>query len=269
MIGVRPEGSMNDPHVDKVYYSLVTSDSCDFNKAAPVEFKTDHFNVKLDREGATFTMKTHCKSRDEACSLIVPFIESWVILSCLQYDYEDFNLKYKSCDTIDRNPPKSDARHVDLSGHISAKFKMNDKAELSVSRSSFPKHPQNFLINQDVETMYVRYHGYLQNCEPLQSMAYMCLTVLEVSANGRDKASKKYNIDKKVLSKLGELVSKRGGPHNIRKAPKKDYEPLSQVEKNWINEVTKKLILRVGEYNFNPKKPLPKIVMSDLPILSS
>jgi len=102
MIGVRPEGSMNDPHVDKVYYSLVTSDSCDFNKAAPVEFKTVHFNVKLDGEGATFTMETHCKSRDEACSLIDPFIKSWVILSCLQYGSEDFNLKYKSCDIIDR-----------------------------------------------------------------------------------------------------------------------------------------------------------------------
>ena len=113
------------------------------------------------------------------------------------------------------------------------------------------------------------------------------LTVLEASASNnasdnnkgkkvkkhkRDNAAEKYNISKTVLETLGKLVTLKGDRQNARKVPGNgEYSPLSPVEKNWVIEVIKKMILRVGEYNFNQKngsnKSLPEITMLDLPNL--
>jgi len=52
--------------------------------------------------------------------------------------------------------------------------------------------------------------------EPLPSMAYFCLTVLEYQAKNREAAAKQYAIDLKVLKKLGGLTAK-GDPMTARK----------------------------------------------------
>ena len=65
----------------------------------------------------------------------------------------------------------------------------------------YPSPPLDLAISPDVQTMHDRYMNYLQGREPLSSMAFFCLTVLENSAGGRKAAARKYQIAKRVLEK--------------------------------------------------------------------
>jgi hypothetical protein len=95
-------------------------------------------------------------------------------------------------------------------------------------------------------------------------MARWCLTVVEYSARGREGAADQYRIDLKVIRKLGELCSNR---QDITEARKSNgpygVTPLKPAEREWIKSVIKILILRVGEYGFDPNARMPQITMSD------
>jgi hypothetical protein len=41
------------------------------------------------------------------------------------------------------------------------------------------------------------------------------------------------------------------------------FTPLTQKEKSWVEEVIKKIILRVGEHACDQQKQLPQITMND------
>jgi hypothetical protein len=114
--------------------------------------------------------------------------------------------------------------------------------------------------------MWHRYVGYLEQHEPLQSMAYFCFTVLEWSAGGGKnklkKAGKKYNMNEKVLKKLSELSSTRGDEKTARKAA--PLAPLSPKEVEWIKAAILVIIRRVGELK---SSSLQLIEMGDLPDL--
>ena len=72
------------------------------------------------------------------------------------------------------------------------------------------------LITPDVQTMYDRYMGYRQGREPLTTMAYFCLTILERSTkknHSREVAAETYGIKLEVLNKIGHLSSEKGEWH--------------------------------------------------------
>jgi len=105
-------------------------------------------------------------------------------------------------------------------------------------------------------------------------MAYMCLTVFQVSARNRPNSKKKdnqrkktaiqYNIDYEVLDRLGELTVK-GDKLEARKASKNGiYDTLKPAEREWIERAVKVLIHRAGEWAYDPKASLKKITMADI-----
>ena len=101
--------------------------------------------------------------------------------------------------------------------------------------------------------MYLRYKLYREGRESLLGMAYWCLTVIEYSARGRTEAADQYRVDLKVLRRLGELCGNRGGINEAKKLNgQAGVTPLKPEEREWIKTVIKTLILRVGEYAFNP-----------------
>lgn len=148
----------------------------------------------------------------------------------------------------------------------------------SVSRaveraSSYPALPENFVASPDVETMWQRYEQYVQGREPLPSMAYFCLTVLETSARNvhgkggnREKALRTYAVQDKVLGKLGELTARLGDAGTARKAGGAG-RPLTSVERDWIERCLRALIRRVGEKAADPQGNFDRITMADLPQL--
>ena len=114
--------------------------------------------------------------------------------------------------------------------------------------------------------MYLRYKAFREGKESLLSMAYMCLTVLETSAGGRSRAASKYSISKAVLNKLGTICSEKGDKNQDRKAPKKGaFAALTVSESEWVIQVVKALIRRVGEYAYRPTASLPAVTISDFP----
>lgn len=119
--------------------------------------------------------------------------------------------------------------------------------------------------------MYIRYKAYRQGRETLTTMANVCRTLLEASTGSKNKQRKKaadqYYIDLEVLSKLGELCDK-GSNEEARKAPKKGtFIPLTPKEKQWIEQVVKEIIRRVGEWSHNPRANLRLLTMSDFPAI--
>jgi len=102
-------------------------------------------------------------------------------------------------------------------------------------------------------------------------MSNICLTELERSTGeqrvkkARRKAAEKYSIEYDVLNKLGNLCAK-GSEKEARKAPMDNkYKPLTTIEKQWIEKVVKSLILRVGEYAYDPNTKFRRITMHDFP----
>ena len=147
--------------------------------------------------------------------------------------------------------------------------------EVSLSRPSgtvgalcYPHPPASDLrITADVESMFTRYMGYLQDREPLAGMAYFCLTVLEYPFRGTDGgktkgAAREYQVSKKVLNTIRRLSSERGGSQ-ARKAEGKDRE-LTDQEHRFLKEATVTIIERAAHKNHST---LPKITKSDLPQL--
>lgn len=88
-------------------------------------------------------------------------------------------------------------------------------------------------------------------------------------SNKREKAAVKYKVEKNVLDMLGKLCSKKGDVNQARKAPENGYYgPLKPVERKWIDETIKKLILRAGEYAYNPTATFSIITISEFSDLS-
>jgi hypothetical protein len=129
----------------------------------------------------------------------------------------------------------------------------------------FPEPPARFRLSPLADMMYQRYRIYRAGRESLTGAAYWCLSVLEYSARGRADAAELYRIDMKVLRKLGELCGHRGDVTG--RYPYGGADPLKPPEREWIRAVVRRLILRAGEYAFDPVSKLPLITMTDFPPL--
>lgn len=257
---------MNDPHVKSLHYRLIPGDSVDYERAEPITVETPDFVMKVGATEATFEMKTHYTTKDEAKARVDSWLRCWEVLVGLEHDPGDLSFSFQRADVIDRAPSETNAKIVNADVHFH--IDITTDAAAHVSRGKYPSSPRNFALSPDVETMYIRYKAYREGRESLLSMAYMCLTVLEASAGGRPDAATKYCIAKPVLDKLGTLCSERGDPQEARKNPKSGtFVALSNTEKEWITMVIKALIRRAGECAHDPKAPFLQLTVNDFPKL--
>lgn len=256
---------MNDPHVNALLYRVITTEDVDYDKAPPLSGETDNFIFTIAGDTASFSMKSHFATEEEAKKVVDEFLKAWSISIGLECTPDEIVFRFESAEIIDRHPQK---QIVELTPHPLSLTLDILPCTIHISKSKFPPPPENFVASPDVETMYSRYRIYRQNRETLLPMAYWFLTMIEASAGGRKDTAKKYCIDLKVLSKLGELSSERGHTVEARKVPKKGaLTPLTPNEKRWIEEVIKRIIFRVGEHAFDPQLKLQKITMNDFPNL--
>ena len=145
---------------------------------------------------------------------------------------------------------------------------------------AYPMPPSGIQITPNIRTMLHRYLGYRENKEPLASMAYFCLTVLNHSvaqlaienSNGTANPSASYSdvqewfgVSSNVYSRLRKLSSRHGG-QEARKAEGmgKDLKP---EERRFLEEGIKRIIRRMAETTHDPSKPLGQITLADLPPL--
>lgn len=258
---------MKDPHVKSLHYHVVPGPHVDYEKAVPITVETDEFTLHVNQKEATFEMKEHYATEEEAKAVADTFLRCWEVLIGLEQNPGDLKFGLQRADVVDRAPAETDSTVLNV--HSSVHLHTAMDAVLHVSRGKFPSPPQDFAVSPDVETMYTRYRAFREGRESLLAMAYMCLTVLEASAGGRANAANKYSIAKPVLDMIGKLCSEMGCPDEARKTPKNGpYVPLSGQEKDWIAQVIKAIIRRAGECDYDPRATFRQLTLNDFPRLN-
>jgi len=256
---------MNDPHVQALIYRVEHGQGVNYDRAEPLEFDLAEFHVRVEENRARLELCAHYSEAETARRAVEPFIHAWELSAGLEGSPDDFRIAYDSAEIIDRSP--TPGVHSLVPTGISLNLSAGTPT-IVVGRISYPSPPQGLHVSPDVVSMYDRYRQFLQGKEPISSMAYFCLTVLEAGASQggrRAAAAKMYHTEKAVLDKLGELTAKKGGA-SARKADGISAE-FTSAERKWVTEALKKLIRRAAEVAHDSAQDLRQITLSDLPSL--
>lgn len=171
---------MRDPHVDWLQYRLECAPATTFQNAPPIEHETAAFRMTLRDGQIRFDFKEHHASIEAAQESVADFLRAWEIDVGLAMGPGEVTFAYEDAGVIDRDPPPPGEPQiasvsVSMAGRASVSF------TVMVARASYPMPPSMFKVSPTVETLWQRYEGYLAKREPLSSMAYFCLTVVESS----------------------------------------------------------------------------------------
>ena len=217
------------------------------------------FRLAVEDGQVRFEFKAHYATEEQAREEIADYIRVWEFDATLRRGNPDsLRLQFEKADIIGRDPTPGAAG---LKAHFVAAG--TGSAKLTVSAPNYPAPPSDVAINCNVEIMHLRYMRYRENREPLPSMAYFCLTVLEAAAGSRKAAAGKYGIDMSVLNRIGDLTANRGGAE-ARKAGGVVTE-LSPQERHFLDRAVKAIVRRAAERAHAPTDALLKISLSELP----
>ena len=233
---------------------MVTDDGVSYENAAPIEFDTADFSGRLEADVLVLSLKRHAADQVEARALVDPFIRAWEIDAGLTIGRPEFTLRFDSAQVVDRAPtPGIHELQANATAIATATL------QLKVFRGHYPVPLLAFRTTPEVEALWARYLRYLAGSEPLLSMAYACLTLLE--RGNRRQAAGLFGVEYEVLSKLGDLTSTRGDALTARK-PGQATAPLSSTEAQWVDAairaVIRHLATRAGD---------KRLKMADLPAL--
>ena len=256
-----------DLHVVSLRYALLSTELITYVNPPPVEFETEEARFRLADGSVTCDMKTHFPTAAAARAVVEPILRAWEVDADLRRKQGELQFKFDRAEIIDRSPapPGVIRAHLVAPAPAISACLIGGTVSVHESRDHYPEPPGTFRLNPDAESILLRYQGCLAGREPLLSMAYWCLTVLEANAGGRKLAATDYRIEEAVLRMMGELTSRRGDRLSARKATAGPAQPLTGPESAWLAAAVKTLIWRLGDTRKPPALPL--ITMSDFPRL--
>ena len=231
---------MVDPHVVALTYRIEHSRSVAYRNPPPLAREERQFHLEVKEGTVRFEFKEHFPTERQARDAVAQYIESWQMSADLEGGPGSFRLVFQDAEVVDRQPSPGGVslRMSARAGKPRASFRMR-----AVSRR-YPEPPADCdFQHPDVKAMYVRFIGHRQGDEPLASMAYFCLTVLEHSVQPpkrREKAARRWRIDKAVLDRVAELSSTRGGTA-ARKA-EGIGKPLTSEERRFLHDAIRSTI---------------------------
>ena len=245
------ETDVNDPHVVALNYRIDHSSSVGYDNAAPLDHSEEAFDIHVEDGRVRFVMKRHHATESEAVEAVEDYIRAWERFAALQNGPNEFTLVFAGAEIKDRDP-KPGIKYGSAM-FVSGRPSFNIVGR--VLKAAYPQPPSRRLeFNPDIDSMYHRYIGYRTGREPLPSMAYFCLTVLEDSVQaGKDRrrvAARHYGIDYGVLSEIGRLCANKGGTE-ARKSKGVD-EDLSEQERQFLENAVKEIIIRAAEVAGDP-----------------
>ena len=260
---------MNDPQVVALIYSIEHDSTVKYDDGLPIEREEPGFSIKVEDKWVRFEFKTHYGAEDAALKAIGPYIHSWELGAALDGQPGQFGLRFQKSEIVDRNPQQPTTGGFHLSAHAILPALTSQVTLRVTNPKPYPLPPSGVTLNADdpdVLTMYHRYQGYLENREPLPSMASFCLSMLErYLCTGRKKAATKYAIDFKVLDDVGYLAANKGGPETARKAQRAGTgNPLTSEETRFLTQAVREMIRRVAEVAHDPHQRRPQITKADL-----
>ena len=193
-------------------------------------------------------MKLHAATFEEARALVDPIVRDWEIEVELARSRGELRFVFEDAEIIDRTPSTS----RDVKGHAMVALTGSYLATMGnltchITRRQYPDPPVGFRLTPDAESILLGFRGYQDGREPLLSMAYFCLTVVESTATARDRrknAAQMFSIEEGVLDKLGDLTANRGDRSDARKA-RSSTQALTGTERAWIESTIKQLVLQL------------------------
>ncbi len=266
---------MNDQHVEALIYRIEHDDSVDYSHAIPASWDEGGFRVSVGDLQVRFDFQEHHATVEEAEKAIAEYIRAWEFRAQLEHGPEGFSLRFARPVVVDRNPHPTVGNTIQASAVFrGGRAIMGATVSVTAIPDSYPNPPEGVVPSPDAESMHRRYMGYRLNREPLPSMAYFCLSVLEGTQERsrrrvspkRKAAAQRLNVDENVLAEIGHLSSASGGAE-ARKREGID-KPLGSLERRFLEAAIKRLILRVAERSATPEGDLEQIQLSDLPPLS-
>ena len=252
---------MNDPHVVALHYRVEHDSTYDYDGVPPLYHQVEAFDIRIENKQASFTMKEHYATEEEARKAIEEYIRSWELDAVLRQGLRTFKLRFDRAKIVDRNPTPATPGTVIGRGRPTHVIVTASKARLVISPASYPSPPSRRLkLSPDVRSMLHRFSGFCEGKEPLPGMAYFCLTVLQASARGRKTAAVKYGINRAVLDRVGCLSSSNGG-EGARKADGTRRDFLDG-DRQFLEAAVKAFIRRVAEVAHDSSAIRPEITMS-------
>lgn len=252
---------MNDPHVVALIYHIEHDNSVNYEKTRPLVCDEPAFRLKVKDEKVYFKLKEHYATESEARKSIDEYIRVWELDAGLKHGYDYFELKFDRAKIVDRNPTPGE---IDLSATITSGIP-TFSGTLTIAPANYPSPPSGLSIDADIQTMYDRYMNRRRGHESLASMAYFCFTTINyIAKTQKVPANQYYKISKKVLNRVSQLSSTKGGRLGARKREGVD-EDLTEQEHHFLDEAVKKMIYRAAEKANDPTKNLSQITLSDLP----
>jgi len=248
---------MNDPHVVHLEYRIACKDFINWSAAEAATFQNDDFTVEIKDQRVVFRFKTHYGSEEEAKSAIESYRKNWEFTAGISRGPDAFTLRFVRSEIVDRNPSEG-VRSARLSfasgtGRITA--------NPTVCPARYPEPPVAGTMKRtpDIDSMYHRYLGCRAGKEPLPSMAYFCLTVLESMAGGRRAAAEKFGISSKVLKEVGKLSSGAGGA--LARKDEGRGQPYTPDDEKFLVTAIQRMILRAAEVAQDPDGERQQIAM--------
>ena len=258
---------MRDPHVERVHYKIGCGEGTSYQDPRPLEFfnRLGRFAAKDGR--LTVEPADHFADQDAALAVIDPFVRGWEIVSDLTGNIGTIRFKFEKMDIIDRSPPSPGSHHLIDVQAVAWEFTTSTPT-IHITRRTYPDPPETFQTTGDVELAYQRWRAFKEGRESLQTMAYFIYTLFKSKAGGvkEAEAARVFDVDRKILGKVSELSSTRGGPATARKASSsRQFNDLTGSEKEWLNQAVRLLIRRLGEHASG--EPIARLKLDDLPCL--
>lgn len=265
---------MNDPHVKAIHYFIEHDDSVDYSEAKPLAYEEDLFHIQVDKGQVIIEPKNHYPTEEEAKKVVESFMRRWEFEAALRGGSSKFRLIYAGVDIIDRNPPPPPLGVKPIyATTLRSGLPRMQQVRLTKKVVGYPTPPSSRPIDPDdpdASFMLSRLDLYRQRREPLASVAYFCLTVLEGLAVPRVRARKErrerttnyYCIEEKVLDEVGNLSSEKGGPA-ARKAEGR-MDEFTKEEIRFLEASIAAFIRRVAEKVADPNGKLPEITKQNL-----
>ncbi len=239
-------------------YDLICDEDTSFESAPPLQFSS----AVCDIEVADGKLEAHLKgaysSVEEARAVVEPLLRAWIIRNGVSVGRSEFRVKSTFASYFLDRPPDS----LLTLGTPTITFLAAGRLQITL-RNKYPDFPADFIASPLVETLWHRYRGHLLGREPLLSMAYFCLTAVQIEAGGRHQAYAQFGVEEGVLRKIGELTSRHGDDRSARKVVRNQL-PLTGQEQRWLEAAVKALILRIGGASANV---LATLRLTDLPLI--
>jgi hypothetical protein len=257
---------MPDLHVVALIYRLQPSDRVSYAEPPPLVFENETARFRLEKNELRCELRMPVGTLKQARGLIDPIVRDWEIEVELGPSRGELRFTYENAEIIDRTPPTPGEIQGRVMVALGGAYLLSmGNVTGHLTRKKYPDPPMGFHLTPDAESILLRFPGYQDGREPLLSMAYFCLTVVELAVGGRKRrsnAAKSFRIAENVLDKLGNLTNNCGDRTSARKA-KPNVRPLTQPESEWIEATVKQLVWRLCDPPSRSERT--ELTLADLP----